>query len=66
MAFIQLAALGNLDNELTQGKYLDEIDQSIIKNLGMKDILEYVNKYYKRFPHLVENGYFKFKTKNSC
>jgi hypothetical protein len=59
MAFMQLAMLGKLDSELSQGKYLDEIDKDIIECLGWKDIFEYVNKYFERFPHL-GNEYFKY------
>ena len=55
MAFKSLSDLGLLDNLLTQGKYLDELDADLVESLGWETILEFINKYHTRFPHLAEN-----------
>jgi hypothetical protein len=58
MAIRGLVALGNLDRELSDGKFIDELSDDVTKYLSMKEILDFIHKYEKRYPHL-ENGYFK-------
>ena len=48
------------EQELSKGKFVDELPKNIFNYVSLHDIVDYINNYEIFFPHL-EKSFFRFQ-----